>query len=147
MDVFTHKFLSMCEMAEEVQKAWKPEPFQDFIADKKNKIVSFLGMDIQPKAFLDPKSIVSHYTFGLVPVDLDEVFWVPTFEQILNLNGTGQPVVALFLTMANFTHSSFSYKSETNPLIVALAYVMYVHFGKNWNGCRWVDSGSPQIPR
>ncbi len=151
MDSVSTEVVQMCTTSEEIQKLWSATPFCDHIAKRCNRRVGTLGVDQNGR-----------YTFGLVPVDLWEVVWIPAVSQLCNLLERHESAARLCLMVGTFGLDVPCKFNQNDMHALWIAYYMYKKHRKVWTGKEWVrvtthaqdtnttfwteDEGKPSVP-
>ena len=134
------QYIKMCEKAEEIQKAWKPHKFDDYIQlgyhDKPVKIIGgicvgdyFIGAKDCGEVWLPTQEQLQEIIIPTLKSRYNKYHDLEKMERIANW------IVRIFW---GFTEHNGREIHSNNITELWLAFVMHEKYNKIWTGEKWV---------
>ena len=132
--MITDNYIIMCEQAEEIQKAWKPEKGDIYTTVVHGKATDIINIYIDGFSFLPQK---------FVPLSALYIY-LPTQEQLQEMIKPTHGVddFGLVEEFFDFVYGEDSQPNQIDSPIKSmnefwLAFVMHEKYNKIWNGEKW----------
>jgi len=143
----TKEYIKMCEQAEEIQKAWKPEEGDYFYGYEWSDV----GDNGEVSKYAEKRVHLAYFSGGYdscfpigeeaewrrIKPDLSKCCWLPTLDQLFEMvGGYKKQTDKTFLSIILMKKRKFESIQE-----LVLNAVMEVKYHKTWNGEKWVKKG------